>query len=423
MRLFYLSRNAVVVLMVLSGAAASVPAQHSGAHAPAPPRKGAVRGPLKGASRTPTITFDRAGKLWAAWIEGSHVYVSSSADLGRTFGLAVKVTPQPEEIDANSESRPKIAIGPAGEVYVSWTKTGTQRFTGDIQFSRSLDAGRTFSAPKTINDDRLVTGHRFDALHVSPSGSIYLAWIDKRDMEKALAAKRPYDGAALYYTKSTDRGETFVANRKLKDQICECCRLAVDFDNDAPVLFWRDILPGSIRDHGLLRFDDPQTPGAVQRATRDGWEINACPHHGPSLSISDTGTYHMVWFTGEGPSGAGAFYARSIDKGKTLGPPMRLGSPEGGGGHAVVLSRGRTVYLAWKESLGAKGMSIQVMKSDDGGERWSAVSTPLNTQGRSDHPFLVARDTQTYLSWFTADEGLRVVPLGATPRAQSRSRT
>jgi hypothetical protein len=367
------------------------------------------RGPST-SSTTPTVAFDRAERLWAVWVEGARVFVASSKDAGKTFTGAVNVTPAGEVIDANGESRPKIALGPGGEIYVTWTRSGKERFTGDIRFSRSIDGGRTFSPARTLNDDGRETGHRFDELQVGPTGTVYVAWIDKRDLDDAEHAGRPYHGAALYYTHSTNRGATFAPNRKLKDHVCECCRIAIDFDGAEPVVFWRDIVGTNTRDHGILRFRDALTPGSPTRATHDGWNIDACPHHGPSLSIAEDGTYHMVWFTGEGPLGPGAFYARSRDDGKTMTPPVRVGT-ERTFGHAAVLSRGRHVYMVVKESVEPAGMSVQVYVSADGGASWSKPREALRTSGTSDHPFLLERGATVFLSWFTRDEGLRVIPL------------
>jgi hypothetical protein len=372
------------------------------------------------ASTTPTVAFDRSGRLWVVWTEEGHIYVAFSRDDGRRFNPAVRVTREPEDLDANGESRPKIAIGPGDEIYTTWTRAGRERFTGDIRFSRSLDGGRTFSAPRTVNDDQRETGHRFDALHVGPAGIVYVAWIDKRDLDTAVAAGQHYHGAALYYAHSADRGATFGPNRKLKDSVCECCRLAIDFDGDVPVVFWRDVYDGTTRDHGLLRFDNATTPGAPRRATTDGWAIDACPHHGPSLSIAADGTHHLVWFTGEGPQGPGAFYARSVDRGRTLTRPLRVGTDRTFG-HAVVLARGSRVFLAIKEPLRPGGMSVQVITSSDGGVTWSAPREALRTDAPSDHPFLVSRGDAVFLSWFSKGEGLRVVPVDAPP-GQTRRR-
>lgn len=366
-----------------------------------------TRGPRAGSSSAPTAAFAADGTLWVAWVDDSHVYVGSSKDVGKTFSPAVRVSPDGESIDANGEARPKIAVGPKGEVYVSYTRKGERPFTGDVRFSRRLSDGG-FAEPLTVNDDGLATGHRFDTLAVSPSGDVHLVWIDKRDLETAKQKGQPYEGAALYGTVSRDAGKTFSPNRKVKDGICECCRLVLAWDGATPVLFWRDILDGGIRDHSIARLDDVAPP-VVRRATDDGWAINGCPHHGPALAIGDDGTWHLAWFTGDGKRGSGAFYRRSADHGRSFSEPMRLGSP--GAGRPALLAAGSRVWLAWRENSVGGGAAVRAMRSDDAGLTWSEAREVARANGSSDYPSLIARGTEPFLSWFTAEAGYRLIPI------------
>jgi hypothetical protein len=354
--------------------------------------------------------FGEAGRLWVAWTEASHIFVSSSADRGATFGPATRVTPEPETVDANGEARPKIAMGAAGELYVAWTRAGEQPFTGDIRFARSTDGGRTFSSPVTVNDDGLPIGHRFETIGVNDAGDIFIVWIDKRDLEAATAAGTPYAGAALYYTWSTDGGATFAPNRKIKDNVCECCRIAVEFDGaDLPVLVWRNVFDGSIRDHGIVRFVAMDEFAEIDRVSDDGWKLEGCPHHGPALAIDADGVYHVAWFTGVSPRGPGAFYARSTDQGRTFTPPVRVGSSEMVS-HAAIIAVGDRRVLAWKEPLN-EGAGIFAVESTGDEDGWSAPREIARTTGRSDHPLLIAREDEVFLSWQTEPEGYRLVPL------------
>ncbi len=198
-----------------------------------------------------------------------------------------------------------------------------------------------------------MTGHRFDVLGVSPRGDVVVAWIDKRDLEAAAARQQAYEGAAIYYTTSRDDGRSFGPNRKLKDNVCECCRLALGFDAaSTPILLWRDILPGGIRDHSLARLAGSR-PSPV-RATFDDWRINACPHHGPSLAIAADGAAHLAWFSGDGAAKGGVFYARSADGGSSFGKAIRLGDVDSAS-HPSVLTSDRRALVAWKESGGGGG--------------------------------------------------------------------
>jgi len=49
-------------------------------------------------------TFDETGRLWLARVVGQQLFVSSSADAGRSFGEAVAVNREPELISADGEA-------------------------------------------------------------------------------------------------------------------------------------------------------------------------------------------------------------------------------------------------------------------------------------------------------------------------------
>jgi len=390
-------------MKVISALAITLMLNGDGSPAPRPE----AAGPRAGSSSVPTAAFAPDGTLWVAWVDGSHVHAASSSDLGQTFSEQARVSPDGESIDANGEARPKIAAGPNGEVYVSYTRKGRRPFTGDIRFSRRLPDGR-FAEPVTVNDDGLETGHRFDTLAVSPRGDVHLVWIDKRDMERAREQGTPYEGAALYHAVSTDGGRSFSANRKVKDGVCECCRLALAWDGETPVLHWRDILEDGIRDHSIARLAEAGST-SVLRASDDDWKIDGCPHHGPALAIGGDGTWHLAWFTGEGRRGLGTFYRRSADGGRSFSEPVRLGTAHAS--RPAVLAAGTSVWLAWKEPAGLEATAVRAMRSADAGLTWSEGREVSRTTGGSDHPMLVARGSEAFLSWFTASVGYRLVRL------------
>lgn len=356
--------------------------------------------------------FDTQGMLWLAEVKEGYVLVSHSDDRGKHFSKAVKVNAQAEFIAASGETRPKILLGKNGNVYVSWTQSLETPFAGNIRFSRSLDGGKSFSAPITVNDNLDPITHRFEAMGVNARGQIYLAWLDKRDAQAAKVKDEKYSGIAVYAAMSDDDGKSFHSNVKVADHTCECCRVAMDIDNtDTPVIVWRHIFGKNIRDHGLARLDGKVQNIAditPQRVTFDNWEVEACPHHGPSLSIS-ADTYHMAWFN-LGTERKGLFYAHSTDGGKTFSTPVSLGNSTRQPGHAAVLGRGKNVYVAWKEFDGEL-TSINAMYSRDSGNNWSKVQKIADTRDVSDHPLLIADKDQVYLSWSSQQEGYRLFAL------------
>lgn len=358
---------------------------------------------------TPSAVFSVDGRLWLAWAHSGHVYVNHSDDQGKSFSAPVAVNKQPERIAARGENRPKIVLGPKGEVYVSWTQSLEKRFTGHIRFARSLDGGKSFSDPVIVNDDRAEISHRFETLSVDGAGNVFLIWIDKRDQARAQQIGKPYLGAALYYTWSTDRGDSFEPNRKLLDNSCECCRVVTALDsNGQPVVLWRNVFGDNIRDHAMVTFDAPGKPGEIRRVSIDDWKIDACPHHGPALSIDAQNTYHLIWFT-NGNQRRGLFYAASRDQGKTLTKPVAFGGNDSNAGHAHVLAEGERVHIVWQDFDGTYAR-VRWMESIAGAQ-WSQPKTLAQSQGETDYPFLLADASKVYLAWQTRAEGFRLLPV------------
>lgn len=374
-----------------------------------------VRAPVGGVSSVPTCVFDASGRLWAAWVEGDHVLVSSSPDEGASWARAAVVNPVPAEVDDNGEARPKIAVGEKGEVFVTFTERLAAPYSGHVRFSRSVDGGRTFSPPLTVNDDPSVTGHRFDSLVVGPGSRVTVAWLDRRDHDRARAAGRPYSGTALYVAVSLDGGASFLPNRKVVDNVCECCRVAGARDAAGNVfLHFRAIFGARTRDHGLVRVDGTGSPGPVRRSSFDGWQIDGCPHQGPSIAVGEDGTLHLAWYTGEGRSGRGLFYARSRDGGATVEAPFRLAPAEPRASRPAVLALGRVVTLAWLENGDGTTRAL-VRRSVDGGATWGEPRELGRTTGAADHPQLLAGPGGGRLAWFNDESGLSVTPLVPWP--------
>ncbi|HEY0720135.1 MAG TPA: sialidase family protein [Gammaproteobacteria bacterium] len=388
-------------------------ADHSGhmaANSGSADRSAMWRAALQRAPLSATGYFDQHGTLWVASVQEGHLQLVHSSDSGMSYSAPVQVNAQPEAIAADGENRPKIAVDGDGILYLSWTRLFAEKpFSGDIRFSRSSDGGKSFSPPVTVNDNREVISHRFDALGVNQRGELYIAWLDKRDQSSAQRAGQKYDGAALYYAVSRDGGRHFDKNVKVVDHSCECCRVAMAMDRDGvPVVLWRHVYDGNVRDHALQRLDGRSTP---QRATHDAWRIDACPHHGPALAIGSDGNYHQVWFSGAEEQ-HGLFYARSADQGKSFSTPLRFGNDAAQAGHADVLSRVNAVFIVWKEFDGNATL-IRMMRSTDNGQHWDAPQSVATSHGPSDHPLLIADRTSVYLSWNTAQEGYRLIALGS----------
>lgn len=356
-----------------------------------------------------TPTFAPDGSLWVAWEAGGRVMAARSTDHGHSFGAAAAVTPAPVNLDTGPDERPQIIVDKSGRVVVAYAIFRDKMYDGQVLIARSTDGGKSFGPPKPITNN--VSSQRFIVLARDPgNGRLFAAWLDKRSAFAARQAGRTYVGAALAYAWSADGGVTFSPAHIAAENTCECCRLGVGFAAPGrPVVLFRNVFGGTVRDHAVITFNNPSTPGPLYRVSVDDWKIDACPHHGPSLAISADGTYHAAWFT-DGRVRQGLFYARSTDGGRNFSAPMAMGNAKHLLSRPQVLAVPGALWLAWKDFDGER-TTIGVEESHDGGRTWSASEVAAQTADASDHPLLVSDGHRAYLSWQTKLEGYRLLPL------------
>ncbi|WP_310493284.1 exo-alpha-sialidase [Dechloromonas sp.] len=354
-----------------------------------------------------SAVFAPDGSLFVAAKQGEHVMIYRSADEGKSWSAPAAVNAQPEAISADGENRPKIAFAADGGLLVSWTHPFPKPNTGSVRLARSAD-GQRFSPPLTVHQDTAIITHRFESMLTLPDNRVILAWIDKRDLESAKAAKKPYTGAAIYAAISTDGGRSFQPEYKLADHSCECCRLTSAIDHDgAPLFMWRHVYAPNERDHAITRLKLDGTAENVQRATFDRWKVDGCPHHGPSLVVDEKGVRHAVWFN-QKDGEARVFYGRpeisaknEIDGQRTVGGPRAA--------HADMAAAGGKLAIAWKEFDGER-TQLRAMISSDGGDSFTDVAL-ASTDGASDQARVIRRKDQLFTFWRTEKEGFRLFPL------------
>ncbi|MYM67323.1 exo-alpha-sialidase [Pseudoduganella sp. FT55W] len=342
-----------------------------------------------------SAAFDRHGVLWLVG-RGDHgqLELRQSSDQGQRWSAAQTITH--EQVLAAGDERPRIAFGLHDEIYITYSRPLDKPYTSEVRFVRSADGGQHFSAPMTVHSDRQVITHGFASLAVDADGRVYVTWIDKRDLQSARDSGVDYSAAAQYYAVSSDGGISFGSDNKIADHGCECCRSAIALQDGRPVLMWRQLFNGNIRDHAVAELQADGQPPAIQRATFDNWALDACPHQGPSLTFSADGSRHQTWFTGEG-----LFYAGPS------GTPVKLGNEQAS--NADVAVSGQQVQVVWKEFDGS-ATHIKAISSRDGGATWQA-RTLASTGGASGQPRLAKDGARIYLVWSTEADSVLTVAL------------
>ncbi|TVQ26546.1 MAG: hypothetical protein EA382_05170 [Spirochaetaceae bacterium] len=142
--------------------------------------------------------------------------VAVSPTVNRSFGEAGGgVTPGMFGTDRVVQG-PQPLVGSDGTVYVVWldsTDDGSMEGLGEIQFARSTDGGRTFSAPviasvfneigfRPRNAFFRYWGASFPQAAIGPNDELYVVYT-------ARPSGRPQDDGDIYFIRSFDRGSTW----------------------------------------------------------------------------------------------------------------------------------------------------------------------------------------------------------------------
>ena len=354
---------------------------------------------------TPSSALSDDGILQSVFVANGHVYFTHAERGTLEFSPPVQITREPARIDHNGESRPKIALGRDDAVFVSWTRRIEGRFAGDVYFSRSLDGGRSFDKPRVMRDTPQPSSHRFDALAVTPSGRLFVVWIDKREQTAAEVSGEEFAGASIFFTSSDDQGASFGPNRNVAAHSCECCRLAAVPAGEQDIsLLWRHVFDGSIRDHALAKVA-ADGASAIERVSFEDWALNGCPHEGPHMAAGADGN-HLVWFSGAPDAGGVHYGYHEHATGKTH--RLRRFDDRPGAGKPQVAVRGEHVDVVWL-AVGAERSTLLHVHSHDAGRSWSIPQPAATSAASVDHPQLLTDGSSVWIAWHTGDEGYRLV--------------
>jgi hypothetical protein len=280
----------------------------------------------------------------------------------------VRVNPGDMTVDSLHQP-PGLAVGPKGEVYVSWSSTkpkpeGTL-FASDLRLSRSLDGGKSFDSHLRVNEDRPIS-HSFEGLAVAADGTVLVSWIDSRE---------GWEKAGTYLARISNQGTRVESVVTLGSETCVCCRSYVATGpQDAVAVFWRQVFPGDIRDMVLrLSHDGGRSFVPATPVHADGWRINACPHRGGSVALDGQGRIYATWYT-EGDQGTpNILFAPSSD-GRRFAAPQRLDVSTGSIPDHVrmaVDAAGHTA-IVWEDATAVR-RQIMLRYSTDGGRTFGPI--------------------------------------------------
>ena len=359
------------------------------------------------------VTSDGTPLVTWATEEGQdkHVYV---ARMGDGAAKPVRVNPAPLGVESLHHS-PLLAVGPGGEVYLSWSsdrpKPDGVLFASDLRLSRSLDGGKTWEGHLRVNEDR-PTSHSFEGMAVTPEGTVVMAWIDSREGPER---------AATWVARVLDRGTRPAPSIKLDGDTCVCCRVGVrGGPGDTVAVLWRKVFPGDIRDMVLgLSRDGGKSFETPARVADDGWKITACPHRGGQVAMDGNGKVYAAWYT-EGKQGVPRMLLATSADGRRFGAPLRINPSTATIPDQIRLAVNAAgqVVVVWEDATAVR-RRILLRASLDGGRTLGPVQT-LSRAVKAYSPdvavtptgdFVVAWHEEQFPSLKTVVQTLRVSPL------------
>lgn len=347
--------------------------------------------------------FAPDGRLWRLIPTENAVFLQMSLDNGKSYGQAVRVNAEDQDINVWPENPPIVAVAPSGRIHVLYYANERQKAASF--FTYSDDNGKTFSKPMPVSDHADSARNYMDKMLVDTQGRVYLFWHDTRH-EKHM----PHPGElSLFYAVADKSNSGHFNNLKVSDNICSCCRTAAALTgDDRPVLLARMVFADDARDHALLAMEADGRWSAAQRISYDDWKIDACPEHGPAMAIDRQNRIHMAWFT-QGDRRQGLFYAYSDNQGRNVSEPLAIGNPAFLPGHADVLALDDKVALTWQEFDGDR-THVWLMTSNDRGSHWTAPRELAKASNATSFPKLITNNKQVYLSW-TGDNRHRLIEI------------
>lgn len=161
------------------------------------------------------------GEVYVAWAYDDKIYFDRSLDGGETWleeDIVAAEQPGGWTFDVpdigRSNGLPVLSIDHSdskhrGTLYLNWSDQRNGVADTDVWLAKSTDGGKTWSAPKRVNDDGPGKQQFFTWLDCDPAtGHLYVVFYDRRDYDDSRTD--------VYLAYSTDGGETFV-NKKISE--------------------------------------------------------------------------------------------------------------------------------------------------------------------------------------------------------------
>lgn len=261
----------------------------------------------------PTLVKSQKGDVALSWTEKDaagvvYFYASLSSDGGKTFSPKSLIHSSPG-LGASRLFRPRVMFRPDGTLVavfsnrVETAASAANEHAGhgsggtvaserprdtQIVISTSKNGGKTWSAPRPVHTDRTPMVRGFFDATVLANGEVAVAYL--RDIEG-----KPHSRDLRMVI---SRGDSFGPEKVLEPFVCDCCNVSLLVDAAGTLHVYYRENKDNIRDiDHLASTDNGATFSKPQPLYADGWQLNGCPHSGPTSSRFGQSAL-VAWYSG-----------------------------------------------------------------------------------------------------------------------------
>jgi hypothetical protein len=346
-------------------------------------------------SGEPNLAVGPKGDVYLSWIQFT--------DQGDTVVKFATKTPdgwseprtivQSPNVMVNWADFPSMFELPDGSLAATWAMLIPDSEGYTVQLALSKDKGKTWSNPVQPHRDTTKTEHGFVSLSPISDGTGVI-WLDSRKLEAGS------DDVSLMYTR-VGLDSSLTDELEIDDRVCECCQPSSIPVAGGILAVYRDRTKDEIRDIAITRFDGKKWSGP-RIISDDRWQISACPIQGPAISASGD-RVAIAWFTAANDKPRVQLLL-SADTGETFGKPIQIdgGDPIGRVGVVALASGGAVV--SWIEKT-AGGGEVRARQVEAGGKVHDPITIGKTSVGNaSGFPKVVRSGSEIVFAWTDTEE-------------------
>ncbi|MCK5829265.1 MAG: exo-alpha-sialidase [Methylococcales bacterium] len=306
----------------------------------------------------------------------------NSLDAGKSWSKPVTVNQNIAPVKKSKRGNDFQVAAKGNKVMAIWQTKGGEPWTGKISAALSLDKGKTWNKiPSPLSDKYSKIDQGYFDITADQQGNFHLTWLDDRE--------EAGDTQGLHYAsfQTTTENTPWIYHNSLEATACTCCWSNITADSKGNIhVLYRDDSP---RDMMLSSsFDTGKSWKKLGAVWPFKWEFVGCPHQGGGISttqLEDKTVLHSVIWNGN-ESNRGLYYHQSKLPTKNIAPIM-LGDKTSASGDIAVINDNH-IGIVYTTGI-AENKKVMAKLSEDGGQSWLKEHRLTADGAEPSHPRII----------------------------------